>query len=192
MRINNNNQTSFNAQFIKPAKVYKYNPATKGYQPIRASFIQIDPENLSDVIAMNNIAKYWEHDKYAGNIAHSVNDLYKNPDKEDIRKVLAITTQQNCFEQLNDEQILGVAEIEKFNYGLNLSELQVNPKYLYTTIPKIKHIGTAMLNSIKKYYNEPITLISAIEQSVKDFYRSNKFKPVEINSNRYQWFPTEE
>lgn len=49
-----------------------------------------------------------------------------------------------------------------------------------------------MLNSIKKYYNEPITLISAKEQSVKDFYRSNKFKPVERNSNRYQWFPTEE
>lgn len=188
MKIDTYPNTSFGAKFIRPAKVKKLSHNLNNYVGVNSSFIQIDTDNINDVKAISNIAKYWENELYASNIDFTVKTLNKKG-KDETRKVFAITTQETGFENLSDEKILGLTEIEKLTQGVNVMYLQVNPDCIYKQPRIYKHIGTEILNCLKNYYCEPIMLNSNRSYSVRKFYESNGFNLVDKETLRYQWLP---
>ena len=188
MNIDIYSKTSFGAKFISSANVKKFASKLDKYVPEKTSFVEIDPTNSADVSAVGNIAKYWEHEKYASNINYTVESLSKNGGN-DRTKVFAISSQNKDLDNLDDKKILGVAEIEKFETGLNLRYLQVNPDYIFNQPKLYKHVGSEMLNCLKNYYGEPIMLNSLRSFAVRNFYENNGFKLVDEGTLRYQWLP---
>lgn len=188
MKIDVYPKTSFGAKFISTASVKKIASNLDEYVPVKSSFIEIDSNNLNDVKAVSNIAKYWENEKYASNIDYVVQTLNKTGN-DGRTKVFAISSQENGLEKLDDEKILGITEIEKLTNGLNVMYLQVKPDYIYKQPRVYKHIGTEILNCLKNYYEEPITLNSERSFAVRKFYENNGFKLVDKETLRYQWLP---
>lgn len=188
MQIDTYPKTSFGAKFIRTAIIKKVASNLEEYIPVKSSFIEIDSNNLNDVKAVSNIAKYWENEKYASNIDFTVKTLNKKGN-DGSTKVFAISTQEKELEKLDDEKILGVAEIEKVTNGLNVRYLQVNPAYIYNSQRIYKYIGSEILNCLKNYYGEPITLNSVRSYAVRRFYENNGFKLVDNETLRYQWLP---
>ena len=65
MRIPRNNTTSFGAKFIKSAQIQKFDTKTGTYASKKVSFVELEPDNFSDVWAVAMAAKYWPDEFYA-------------------------------------------------------------------------------------------------------------------------------
>lgn len=181
------NKISFGAKFINNINVGKLNK--NSYIQDHVSFIEINPFNPNDIKALENIAKYWEHDKFAGNIYIKAKELSRRFNPEDASKIYALTCQMSNFEKLIDTKILGVTDgfvpFRNKKY-INLDHLQVNPDFIYGFKKEYKGNGTSILNCLKNIYNR-ISLISLPSFSVKNFYIKNEFVEFPLNSNKFEW-----
>ncbi|MBP3820420.1 GNAT family N-acetyltransferase [bacterium] len=185
MKIESNNNTAFGAKFIKFEKIKKLKTAEKTYENIYASFVEINPQNQNDISALSKTAKYWENEKFAGNIYLTAKELTKQT--KNIGKIYALTEQKGNFEKLEFKKILGITNIIKEDTKcIYLDHIQTNPAYIYDVMNKFKGIGSGILNSLKSLYNV-ITLISLDTKATKNFYRKNGFQEVN-NSNLFVWY----
>lgn len=179
MRIENNTQSHFGAKYVNKMKVGKL--VNDKYEQVNASFVKIEKNNKKDLKALHDIAKYWEHDKYAINIYQKTNAGCSDD-------VYALTSQTSNFENLNPNEILGVCEIGATEFlGGFLDYLQVKPEFVYNIKPEYKGVGTAIINSLKKIYYK-ISLTSANSKSVKNFYERNEFMEYPKDSCFFTWY----
>ncbi|MBP3847915.1 hypothetical protein J6I39_09235 [bacterium] len=184
MKISSNNQTVFRAKYKNPYKIAKFKD---GYGDFTASFVEIEPHNEKDVSALENAIKYWEHDKFGQNALYATRAARDGSQYYKYHKVYALTAQEDNFEKLNPDEILGVVHVGSVgDKKLFVEHLQTNPNYLYKSTPKYVGIGSAMINSLKKYCNM-MSLFSSKEKSVKDFYLKNGFVEYGPGTNCYVW-----
>lgn len=178
---------SFGASFIQRMPIKKYSFQTETYTPSYANLVELSPHDLRDVSALDEIAFNFGNDSYADNIAFDAKKAYKrNNHKNEPFSAIALTTQEDNFEKLNANDVIGIAEIFKRKKGeIELLYLQTHPKYVYSLHPrKVKNIGTAILDYLKETHNK-ITLHSA--SSPLMFYIRNGFRMVSPDSFRLVW-----
>lgn len=189
MRIPRNNTTSFGAKFIKSAQIQKFDTKTGTYASKKVSFVELEPDNFSDVWAVAMAAKYWPDEFYASNIAHCANRIFAKDPKFANKKVYALTKQKDGLHDLNDTEILGLAEVTETNkHSVELEYLQVDPSIIYSYPEKpLKKIGTRILDMLKLVYKDKaITLTSRLGKT-SDFYVKNGFQCIEPENNRFIW-----
>ena len=159
------------------------------YHDFKSNFVEIEPECDNDVEALKNAVKCWENDKFGMNACYAV-QAAKNDSKYYVNhKVYALTAQQDKFEILNPDEILGVVHVVPLcgrSKELFVEHVQANPNYLNKINPKYVGIGTAMINSLKDLCNM-MTLFSSKEKSVRDFYTKNGFCENPPHTNAYTW-----
>lgn len=184
--INNNSKMNFGAKFKNPVKILKKD-ATENYLSHKASFIELELENENDLKALANINHYWaERDQYATNIYTTALELRANKNLQNFTKIFAITEQNDKFEKLNDEKILGLAEVStRKPKEYYISYIQVNPQNVFSISPEFKRVGTRILDSIKAFANK--ILLSPSSKNTAIFYTKNGFKPTKFSNSIYEW-----
>ena len=176
---------SFGAKYINPINIVKLEE--KVYKQAEVSFVKLNPYNASDVLALRQIAKYWENDKFAGNISVCADAIYDGKSADGI-KIFALTSQSDSFEKLNPDKILGVIETEDTApFHIHINRFQTKPEFVYGYKPEYKGVGTAILNSLKEMYNK-ISAISEADKYTRSFYERNGFYESSKGSNFYIWY----
>lgn len=179
--ITNNSQISFQAKFINTAQVLKRTDK-KDFIPLKAAFAEIEPSNKNDIIALAKLDKYWA-DSFACNIFSRAKKLKSGAGNS---KIYALTRQINCFETLDENKILGLAEITPLTQkDIFINYLQVNPENVYAIQPQFKKVGTRILDSLKEMADKII--LKPNSKGTDIFYQKNDFTPVSENSDVLQW-----
>lgn len=193
------NQVSFKGTFINPINIKKLE-GTK-YKNFPASFVELDPANLNDVKALENVHKNWNQ-SFSSIIYNSAFCSSVVPDKS--RHFYALTSQKENFEYMNSDKILGVVEFRNDSKYNRIEYLQVNPNYITgksknfisklfaskniknEKLSPFTRIGSAILDSLKQLTDKSIDLYSMPE--AKGFYWKNGFVRKSIfNSHHYIW-----
>ena len=136
---------TFQANYLNSASIKRintYKPSIK-----KVAFVEINPNNPSDVLALHKAAIKWDKtggEGFAYDICEAVNK--GKPDR-----FFALTTQHDRFDNLNFKQILSLAQVKTESKGEQYIEfLQVDPENSNKSEePEFSHIGTAMLNCLK-------------------------------------------
>lgn len=182
-----NTPISFGASFIQKMPIRKYSFQTETYAPSYANLVELNPHDLYDVNALDEIAYDFGNDSYADNIAYDAKKAFKRKNmKSEPFSAIALTMQEDNFEKLKSNDVIGIAEIFKRKKDeIELVYLQTHPKYVYSIPPrKIKNIGTSILDYLKQTHNK-ISLLSA--SSPLRFYLKNGFRMVSQDSFRLVW-----
>lgn len=180
-------QISFGANFIRkmPVKVYSYNH--KSYKPAEANLVELNPLDINDLNALEDTARNFGGDTLANNVYIHANSAFLRGKAGNIQ-LLALTKQGENFQNLNADDILGVAEISLSKTEpswIELKNLQVRPQYTHSSrYQHIKNIGTAIVNYLKETYKK-IELNSS--SSGIRFYEKLGFKRQNSNRNIFIW-----
>ena len=183
---NNISSVSFGANFLKNTAVRRLVSETDNYEKFKASFVRINPKKLSDVEALESVAKDWRNEKFAGSISASARGI-RVANGEGGKKIFAVTVQNSDYKKLNADKILGLVEVKEITAkDVYLSHIQVNPIYIHKKGSEYKRVGTAMLNRLKDMYCR-IILNSLSDVSVQKFYERNGFRKVSDSDLKYCW-----
>lgn len=177
---------TFKANYISPATIVRINNSNYGFKQV--SFVEIDPMYKNDRLSVNKAAVSWDRhggEGFAYDICEALNQIYCSGQNNDDKRFFAITTQRNDFERLAYDDILALAQVttpEESEYHSNskyIDFLQIDPEYQKSNVYRtFKGVGTAMLNSIKKLYNDKNILLDSVESAI-EFYTKNGFKEIE-------------
>lgn len=180
-----NNNISFGANFIQKLPVQKYSFKNKKYIPAYANLIEINPHDIQDVTALNNIAKAFGDDNYVNNISYDAKLAYKRHSTNERFAAFLLTKQSGNFENIDANKVLGAAEILRVkNREIDLVYLQTDPFLVYSLLPRtVKNVGGAILDYLKQT-NDKISLIAT---SAERFYLKNGFKPVSSDCSLLVW-----
>lgn len=180
-------KVSFGAYFIDNVPLHKYSYQDKKYIPARASFLRLDPKNKNDFHTISEVTDGFGGDSFANNIYASAKIVRKNPDSDSGKCCFyALTKQNDRFERLNPDNVLGIAMTSKISDNkVELEYLQVHPQYIYSFDPPyFKRIGSAILQGLKNLYSH-ILVKSA--PSACSFYEFNDFHPVSGRNRVFEW-----
>ena len=178
---------SFGAKPVSSVIVQKFNKKTKNFEDCLVNFVKLEPNNKSDIKAVDKVAQLWKGAKYIQKIATASHWMGKVP-----INIYALTTQKDKFERLKYSKILGLAEMRIDDKRPNfdwLYHLQVKPNAMNVNNlgeKTHKHVGTGILKSLKKVYKN-ICLYSEDSPNIEAFYKSNDFKNDYISIRRYFW-----
>ena len=121
---------NFQAKRIKRAPIYKLNGEKgAGYIPITGSIIEIDTKRTKDMDAVElAISKWGEEDSYGKHIIRDAKESRKTGSTSNNGKILVITLQQDNFNNLESDKILGLSEITDCGKNkIEINFLQVRP-----------------------------------------------------------------
>lgn len=186
MRINSYDKTKFCAFLKNPITIEKI--GKDGIpQRANASFVQIDCDNKWDIKALENIGTYWENSLYGNKYYNTAMLKFKKEKYHKIYDVYALTLQQENFEKLNPDEIMGVVEVMHIgDKKINIEHIEGKPEYVNEINRRYNEIGTSMLKSLKKFYNV-ITLTARKSKAVSNFYIKNEFVETSENSGFFVW-----
>lgn len=186
----------FEAKLINKVNIKKINNFTSLTLPYKASFIE--SQSLKDAQSLQETSCLWGvNSAYSDNIAYTalkiaqlnaaqaakpkVLDYYKNS------KVYALTLQDDNFELLQSQNLLGMVEIElQKPKSIYINHIQADPEEIFSRSRTYSQIGTEILNSLKGLYNK-ITVHPTKSKTVKHFYEINGFKACKDDSDFYEW-----
>jgi hypothetical protein len=184
MKVDNCKSPYFGAKYLSTQKIGKLVKESGKYIQADVSFVYIDPRIDSDLEAVASV-KYWKDDRFGLNIHYAAQEIRNDSKYYRNHKIGALTSQMDNFEHLDPEKILGLVSYNPSDKGgLHISNLQVNPKYLYESDHDYAGIGTGISDSLKEL-TDRISVYPAIEQSVRKFYKMNGYYP--SPNNCYVW-----
>jgi len=187
MKIENQYSPVFGAKFINSVNIGKLAQGIKKYDSAPVSFVEIDPNNIGDIKALENASKTWSYAKFVDNIYHAACALRNGSKYYKDNKVYALTAQKDKFELLNEKSLLGLVHVGPLDDGsLFIEHLQVKPDIIFVNNPEYKGVGTGILNSIK-CLTRKISLFPSSEKSVRDFYEKNGFFEYPVGANIFTW-----
>lgn len=168
---------NFKANYIHSTNILKKDKV-QGFIPHQVAFVEIDPKNYEDVVAINNANTNWDNGETLSTyITHNINKIYKRDSQLKEKRFFALTLQEDKFEKLEEKSILGLTEISKLDENTQeIDYIQLNPKYLGKIREYIK-MGNAILKSIKALYPNKILELSSNGSAI-NFYRRNGFLPL--------------
>ncbi len=169
---------SFGAKYIDTAVAQKVYQDDKK-EPYKVSFVELNPLDESDREAVAEASERWglpECSEAISNRMRLISKGHANDPEND--KFYAITSQKDNFDTPESSKILAVCYTkERYDGNIKLPFLQVKPDgvELIKKPFKYNHIGTSMMDSIKKLVQgKTISLVSMPD--AKPFYFANGFK----------------
>ena len=187
MNISQINNINFGAKYIRSSQVEKYNLQKGVYEPAEISFIELNPENYKDYIAINDFSLSLRGKSDAFSIADTAELLREQVLSKDVYKIYALTTQENHFAALKPDKILAIGELQKLgNKNHELDYLLIKPSLTGTNEKKeFKKIGTTFLNMLKSL--DKVESIAVTSFSKSQFYKNNGFRFIDGDIPKYFW-----
>lgn len=181
-----NNNITFGGNFIQKLPVKKYAYKEKQYLPSYANLVELESHNIKDVEAIEEIAKAFGGDSYVNNVSYDAKLAYQYGQNDKRFGAFILTRQAGNFEEIDADEVLGVAEILKIKNGeIKLIYLQTDPALIYSYGPRyIKNVGVSILNYLKEMNNKISLLASS---SAIRFYLKQDFKMVSEDCCRMVW-----
>jgi len=190
MKIQSNKYTSFTAKQINKETILKLNSEAKNYFPQEANFIEINPNNKYDIKALLEIANNWIYGMYSNVISYNGKRLKEKELDRCTNKIFALTKQTKDFKIIKSDEILGIMEIDlEKPKKVNLNYIQVMPDNIHINKERsYKNIGTALIKSIRKRFNDKTLSLNPIEKEI-EFYKKLGLKEVCKNPLTYEIEP---
>lgn len=142
----------------------------------RVAFVELNPDNMSDMKALRDIADEWDFgETFAKNIYNEARGVIRYWGEKPVKRFFALV--HSCVNpmNLNSDNIIGVTEIHDKIDEVEIKYLQAEPPYTeYQMEPIFKGIGTAIINSIKALIPNKNIVLRSVD-SAKKFYRKNGF-----------------
>lgn len=187
---------SFKAKFIQNASVLRINK-DNSLKETPVSFVKMSELDTEDMYAMNKIANNYKRafneqmskkddpdsENYAESIRNNFNHIYNNPDMRGYKDFFALTTQQEGFEYIDNQKVLGLAETFNDVLGdfLEIRFLQTNPLHKFgENTRELKKIGTTILDCLRNYFKGRTIYLQA-DYNVIDFYKKYGFEVLKEN-----------
>ena len=150
------------------------------YKDLPANFVELDINSELDLKTLSKVNENWKQgDNFAKLIYNSFYHYHNIRKKSKKGKFYALTSQQGDFKELDENKILGITQIYKNNRkSIEIESLQTNPKYIYgVKNRKIKHIGEAIIQSLKENFNNCDILLFSTKAG-KPLYEKMGFKTI--------------
>ncbi|MCR5266586.1 MAG: hypothetical protein K6E29_08365 [Cyanobacteria bacterium RUI128] len=180
---------NFTANHLRYVNIAKR--SAEGYKPCRASLVEMKSSNPGDVNAIDSTAEQWE-DSLTAFVSSDMKKAARKKPKDNFH-VYAITTQKKDFDNINPEQILGVAHITENANGLGhkIEVLQTNPEYMFdrstTAKREYKNVGKGLISFIKENFNDKPLYLYPTKDAVK-FYEKQGFSSEKVLDSRYMFY----
>ena len=171
----------FGANFIGRVSVKKKNIMGR-FKTEKVSLLCIDTLNKDDIQALKHTRETWKD--LTIHIYEDANMFYQNKERSKFHHIFALSEQNDNFEKLQPEKILAESAISAYptSKSISIDYFQVHPKHNYFAKDRqFKKVGEAMLNAIKKIFEDREILLHAVPKST-DFYAKNDFHPVYYDS----------
>lgn len=178
---------SFGAIPINTAVIKKYNKISEKFVNYPVHFVKLDANNKGDLEAVNKIVPKWKSAKYIQQIATSAHWMKEKP-----IEIYALTSQNENFERLQPNYILGFAEMREDKYDSEntlLRYLQVRPGAINVNQKhriNYKYVGSTILKSLKQIYDN-ISLFADNDKHIEAFYKKNGFISDFKGARHYAW-----
>lgn len=166
---------SFEARYISSPTIQRLDTKNNAFDR-KASFIELDPLSKSDLDIIGSVNNNWENrGTYAENIFARMVDCNWE-ECAGSRKFFALTTQNQAFDNLRSEDILGLAQVNHGNDKVKLCFLQVDPSTNYHAADKsYKGVGSAIIESLIKFFQGKSIILEASNDAIP-FYKKLGFK----------------
>ena len=179
---------SFKAYRISDANIYRINQ-DNSHEPIKASFVELQPVSNFDVNAADKFAELCgqDYEALAQNIAYDLDNMLF--DKDRTKRFFAVTRQMCNFDKLDPYEIMGTMEtlIDEANQHM-IAYLKVAPEYAYADIDRtIKGVGASLIKPLQNKLLLGKRIFADILESAKGFYENMGFQ--QIKGNRYMYDP---
>lgn len=177
MRIQNNSSLHFQGKFIADSKITRLQPIK---ERVSTSFVELLPTQ-GDIKLLEELDKIWEYNKFVTNLKFTLNKIRQTKTNHENNHIYVMTLQQDNFDKLIPEQILGITEPQILPDGsLNLLHIEANPNIIYSLNPEYEDIGTSILDVLKTQTHKIYT--KSEPGSTVNFYYKNDFKHEEGKS----------
>lgn len=184
------NHPSFQAKFVKKNKVQIFDKNDNSYHPRDISILEIEPNKHGDILVVRNRANIWkDENNFAKNIADYLEEIYEGKSLAKREKFYIATLQDEGFENLNPKDVLGMAEITKYEKKgtIMLQCIQVDPKYTdKTKKSEIKGIGRSIIRTLKGEKDVKAIVLTALH-SAQGFYEKLGFDLADRETLSYIW-----
>ena len=148
------------------------------FEPVKVSIVELDKDSEDDVKALYKTSILWldQGAKYSSNIYH---EAVKGYEYDDIERehYFALTTQNEGFNKLDSEKILGLMLFSNTRHDTDqICWFQVRPNTNTTDSwqREYKGVGKSMMDLIKVInYNKPIYVQSS--DKAVEFYKKQGF-----------------
>ncbi|MBR1424281.1 hypothetical protein IJ579_01810 [bacterium] len=149
----------FQARLINKVRIGKLNP-TKKYIYYNAHFVELKPDILEDFEAINEIPKIWKDNHFADNIAVLAEAKRNKPQSYQDLRLFALTSQEDHFEKMDPESVLGIAQICEIggSQKAQIEYIETKPSIVNHESKEFKGIGHGMIKSIKQLYNRIVLI----------------------------------
>lgn len=163
------------------------------WKPIDVSIVELDSTKLSDVNALGKTSKNWDK-KGAIYVKHILFNIipYLKAGIADIKDhYYALTTQQDNFEKLEPENILGLMLFREKNDCKNeICYLEVNPSTTKNKniFRKYKDVGKTLVEFVKSQFSQKKIEVWSDLDAI-DFYKKRGFRRRSRNICNLCWWP---
>ena len=173
-------QISFTSSFLKTVYI-PHNTQTGEVEITEASIVELSSKDKNDIEALGKTSKEWQKIKsgYAPSIYYEMFKPRLYPDVN-YEKILALTTQNEDYNKLDYQKILGLAVYSDKTEPVNeISWLQTNPKTNFETKNKreYKELGKKLVDYMKEISDKPLYVQSS-DKAIK-FYEKQGFEAID-------------
>ncbi len=165
---------NFKAKYIDNAFV-QTKMGRNRFIPKEVALLKVDSQSEKDKKVLSQICSKWE--KKNNLIRLVLLSLESKRNKE--HNIYLLSEQEDNFEELLPEKILGIAKISNYNKICPLDFIQINLTYEHTNEKrKIKKLGEAMMDFVLDKAGNRKTYLDAYTKVV-EFYKKFGFKVID-------------
>ena len=154
----------------------------------RGTIIEIDTASPDDINILEETVKSWgDKDSYGKKIVDDAKALRIPQKTRGAGKIYAVTLQQNRFDKLEGDKILGLCEVTLFGKDkAEINFLQTKPEHKYNNdISGYKHIGKSFVKMLQGVRFKTIVVQAAYDAA--NFYEKMNFKIIDVDKLIYEW-----
>ncbi len=134
---------NFKAAFVTNTSVL-----TKKNEVRKAAILKVDKKSADDIAVLTDVAKKWAQTNGIAGILLSI--LEKGFRLSNKKNIYILTKQEDSFEKLSPEGILGIVGVSFLRDVCNIDYIQTNHQYEYkNTEREYKSIGRALFDYVK-------------------------------------------
>ena len=187
---------NFQARPVKHISVGKLAPKSHtGYLPVSGYIVEINKAQRSDRVAISDAVSEWGEEARYGMVI--VDNAKKSSphikSKYNRNKIYALTLQQNNFQTLESDKILGLSEVTQLDKNkVEINFLQVKPTSAGRSKKKeYINVGKNFIEMLKKNPANTTIFVKAA-YSAANFYEKMKFKIMNTENLIYVWEKSKE